>query len=1024
MMLPAVRLPTLALAFALLGDRAVAADKSVDFVRDVRPILVNNCFACHGPDDKQRKARLRFDVEDSAKKKAIVAGDADGSPLVQRVLSRDEDRMPPAETGKTLTPEQVETLKQWIKHGAKWGRHWAFEKPVRPPLPDIKLAGWPKNPIDRFVLARLEKEGLKPSQEADKYTLARRVALDLTGLPPDPELVKKFIADSSPEAYERLVDELLKSPAYGERWARMWLDLARYADTKGYEKDLARTMWRYRDWVIEAFNADMPYNQFTRDQLAGDLLPDPTVNQLLATAFHRNTMVNEEGGTDDEEFRVAAVKDRVDTTVQVWMGLTMGCAKCHSHKYDPIAQKEYYQFYAFFNQTEDADLGDERPKIPTPTLQQQEQIAKLQAEYMKVRQEIYTYTDEFKTAAAKWEEVARTRTGWTVVKPKEMTAASGSTMKLNDDGSVLVEARKPARETYVVTVPAGTKPITGIKLEVLPDRSLPRNGVGRSENDGNFVLSRFVVKAKDRTLPIASAVADFAQQNYPIEHAIKNPDPKKHGWAVAPKQQQIHEAAFILAEPYKPADSTDLEITLDHQFEFTYPGFSIGRFRIHLTSDDSPTLSGELPAEVKGILAVPPDRRTAEQQAYVWAYYAGIAPSKKALRDKLDDIQKQIAAVPVPHTPIMKELPPSKRRSNKVHVRGNFLDQGEIVEPNTPSSFHPFPPDAPKNRLGVAEWLMHPDNPLTARVAVNRFWAHFFGRGLVETQEDFGSQGQPPTHPELLDWLAIEFRERGWSMKRLCKTIVMSSTYRQSSHIADWRLAIADLKDNRQSPIDNRHSRDANNRLLARGPRFRMEAEMIRDVSLAASGLLSKKMFGPSVMPPQPDGLWKSAYSGEKWITATGEDRYRRGLYTFIKRTAPYPAMTTFDSPSREICTVRRVPTNTPLQALVTLNDTSFVEMAQALARKMHAAGKTTDDRIAHGLLRALVRPAKAEEVAVLKELYAARLKHYEVNPDEAKKLATDPLGPAPDGMNVIELAALTAVANVILNLDEFLMRN
>lgn len=995
----------LILAVALIAAPAFADEKPVSFVRDVRPILVKNCYACHGPDDKQRKAKLRFDIEESAKSKVIVPGDAD-SELLKRVASHDDDRMPPAKAGSALAPEQIDILKAWVKEGAKWGRHWAFEKPVRPPLPDVKLADWPRNPIDRFVLARLEKEGLKPSPEAGKFTLARRVALDLTGLPPEPDLVKNFVADKSPEAYERLVDELLQSPAYGERWARMWLDLARYADTKGYEKDLARTMWRYRDWVIEAFNADQRYDQFTRDQIAGDLLPNPTIDELLATAFHRNTMVNEEGGTDREEFRVAAVKDRVDTTVQVWMGLTMGCAKCHSHKYDPISQKEYYQFYAFFNQTEDADTGDEKPKIATPSKEQQALLAKLQVEYMQVRQQLYTYSDEFKETAAKWEEMARSRAGWAVVKPTQMTAASGSKMKLLDDGSVLAEARKPARETYTVRIPAGTKQITAIRLEVLPDKSHPRGGVGRADNDGNFVLSRFAARVNDKELSIAWAAADFSQDQYPVDHAIKNPDPKKHGWALAPKQLDIHSAMFALAEPFAPKEGDELEITLDHQFQHSYPGFSIGRFRLFLTSDEGPSLSGELPNELRGILMLPAEKRTAEQRAYVWAYYAGISSLTKSLRDQLAAIQKQIAAISPAQTPIMKELPPGKHRPNKVQLRGNFLDQGEAVEPGVPIAFHPFPKDAPRNRLGVAEWLMHPDNPLTARVAVNRFWGHLFGRGLVETQEDFGSQGQSPSHPELLDWLAVEFREHGWSMKRLLKTIVMSATYRQASAAGSGA---------RGQEID------PTNRLFWHGPRFRMEAEMIRDVSLAASGLLSKKMFGPSVMPPQPDGLWKSAYSGEKWITAKGEDRYRRGMYTFIKRTTPYPAMTTFDAPSREICTVRRISTNTPLQALVTLNDTAFVEMAQALARKMHAAGKGVDERIAFGMERALVRPAKPAEVKVLRELFESRLKYYEDHPDEAKKLAAEPLGPVPDGTSIQELAALTAVANVILNLDEFL---
>jgi mono/diheme cytochrome c family protein len=987
------------LLLLLFAFPARADDKPVNFIRDVRPILAKNCFGCHGPDEKARKAKLRLDVEESARA-VIVAGDVDASDIVKRITAEGDDRMPPAKADKALTPEQVEVISRWVKRGAKWGRNWAFEKPTRPPLPEVKLVDWPKSPIDRFVLARLEKEGLAPSPEADKYTLARRVALDLTGLPPEPNLVKRFVDDRSPRAYEHLIDDLLKSPAYGERWARMWLDLARYADTKGYEKDLGRTMWRYRDWVIEAFNKDLPYDQFTRDQLAGDLIPGATLDQFLATAFHRNTMVNDEGGTDDEEFRVAAVKDRVDTTMQVWMGLTAGCAKCHSHKYDPVSQKEYYQLYAFFNQTEDADTPDEAPKIRTPTRAQEEQIAKLQAEWMNVRQELYTYSDDFKAAAAKWEEDAKKRAGWTVAKPTAMTAASGSWMKLLDDKSVLVEPRRPAHETYTVTIPAGTKPITGIRLEVLPDKSHPKGGVGRTNNDGNFVLSRFAVKAKAKDgkmtdLKIDRAIADFAQDQYQVEHAIKNPDPKKRGWAVAPKQLEIHQAVFVFAEPFAPAEGTELEVTLDHQFEYSYPGFSVGRFRLFLTGDEDPTIGGELPTEVRGIFLLPPNRRAPDQLSYLWAYYAGLAPEKKPLRDKLATIEKQIELIPAPQTPIMRDLPPNKQRPSRVHVRGNFLDQGEPVEPAVPAAFHPLPADAPKNRLGLASWILHPDNPLTARVAVNRFWAHLFGRGLVETQEDFGSQGQAPSHPELLDWLAVEFREQGWSMKGALKTIVMSATYRQSA-----RVTLEMLK------------RDAPNRLLARGPRFRLEAELIRDQGLAASGLLSKKMFGPSVMPPQPDGLWKSAYSGEKWVTATGDDRYRRGIYTYVKRTSPYPAMTTFDAPSRETCTVRRISTNTPLQALVTLNDTAFVEMAQALARKMHAAGKSPEEQISHGLQLGLARLAKPEEVAVLKDLYDGRLEYYAKNPAEAKRLAAD-----------AELAALTAVGNVILNLDEFLTR-
>ncbi len=763
------------------GARSTLA-KPVKFTRDVRPILARHCFACHGPDENQRKAKLRLDRKEGAfggrdGARPFTPGSVDDSEALRRIHAQDPtEQMPPGGKDKRLSAEQIGLLEQWVRQGAVWESHWAFEQPVRAPLPAVHDPHWPRNPIDEFVLARLEREGLRPSPEADRATLARRVSLDLTGLPPTLEMADQFLQDTAPDAYERLVDRLLQAPAYGERWARMWLDLARYADSKGYEKDLTRTIWRYRDWVIDAFNADLPYDRFTTLQLAGDLLPGSSPDQLLATALHRNTLTNDEGGTDDEEFRVAAVKDRVDTTVQVWMGLTMGCAKCHSHKYDPISQHEYYQFYAFFNQTADNDRYDDSPAEPLPSAGQQSRIDKL----------------------------------------------------------------------------------------------------------------------RDRIKAIES------------------------GLLTPPTETQARRAELA-----------------------------------------------RLKAEVDAILASS-------------------------------------------RTPICRELPADKKRITRVHRRGNFLDQGEPVDAATPAFFPPLPKDAPRNRLGVARWLIAPENPLTARVAVNRHWAQFFGRGLVETQEDFGAQGQPPSHPELLDWLACEFRDGGWSLKRLCRLIVTSATYRQSSRITPELIR-----------------KDRDNRLLARGPRFRLEAEMIRDSTLQTAGLLSPKMHGPSVMPHQPDGIWRSTYNTDRWVLSPGEDHHRRGLYTFIKRTSPYPALTTFDAPSREVCTVRRISTNTPLQALVTLNDPAYVEAAQALARRLlREAGPAVSDRVRLGLRLALIRDPAAREVDALAALYQRRLTFYRDHRAEAPKLATVPLGPLPEGWDAAEAAALTAVANVILNLDEFLTRS
>lgn len=991
--------------------------KPVNFVRDVRPILARNCYECHGPDEGHRKGDLRLDTQAGAFARhddvaAFVPKNAAQSEALRRVSSTDDGEvMPPPKSGKKLTAEQIDILKRWVEQGAQWSSHWAFEKPTRPALPSVRDGKWGRNDIDRFILAKLEKENLQPSPEADRHTLARRVALDLTGLPPDPKLVAKFVQDSSPDAYEKLVDQLLQSSAYGERWTRMWLDLARYADTRGYEKDRTRTMWRYRDWLIDAFNADMPYDQFTREQLAGDLLPNPTSDQLLATAMHRNTMVNEEGGTDDEEFRVAAIKDRVDTTMQVWMGLTMGCAKCHSHKYDPLPQREYYQFLAFFNQTADSDRGDEFPTAPTPTKTQTEQTARITAELTKLQQQLDTPTPELEKAQAEWEESAKKVRGWNVLKSQTMTALSGSAMKVLEDSSILVAGDGPAKEKYTVIFPFNESRLTGLRLEAIPDKSLPRGGVGRSLNDGNFVLTGIQLSVKSKSgavteIPLVKAEADFSQDNYPVDHALKNDDPKKHGWAVAPNVAKPHTAVFTAGDSVSLTDPAELTVTLDHQFEFPYPGFSVGRFRISTTDGDKPTLKTDIPDPILAILKTPADQRNADQKRQIYQYFAQLTPLTQSLRDAIAQQRSDLAANKAIDTPVMRELTADKQRVTKIHVRGNFLDQGDVVTAAVPTAFHPFPAEAPLNRLGLSQWLTDPQNPLTARVAVNRFWAQFFGIGLVESQEDFGIQGLPPSHPELLDWLATEFVRDGWSVKRLCKTIVMSATYRQSSRVTPELM-----------------ERDRFNRLLARGPRFRLEAEMLRDQALAVSGLLSRKMYGPSVMPPQPDGIWRSTYNLDKWQTSAGEDKFRRGLYTFIKRTSPYPSMITFDGTSREICTIRRINTNTPLQALVLLNDPVYVEAAQALARNMTKQSGTVDEKLAAGFQAALTRPPQPRELAALRKLFDQRLKFYQQNTKEAKQMAPLPPGPPESGSSTSELAAFTAVCNVVLNLDEFVTR-
>ncbi len=811
--------------------RAETKTTPVDFNRDIRPILSKNCFACHGQDPGARVGKFRLDRRESAVEArkhgaAIVPSKPEQSLLVQRIAAADEaERMPPTETGNHLTSTQIDTLKRWIAEGAPYAEHWAFAKPVRHALPKVADARWPRSPIDFFVLARLEAAGLKPNPEADKYALLRRVSLDLRGLPPTLEEVDESLRDSSPEWYEHAVDRFLQDPAYGERWARMWLDLARYADSAGYGSDPLRpNIWRYRDWVIDAFNKNLPYDRFTIEQLAGDLLPNPTLEQRMATAFHRNTMTNTEGGTDREEFRVAAVKDRTDTTMQVWMGLTIGCAKCHSHKYDPITNAEYYRFYGFFNQTADADRPDETPVIPAPLPGQEEAVKRFDAQIAELRKKMDAI--DVASSQPKWEE----------------------------------------------------------SLLVRDVRKLPKN----------------------------------------VQDALLLESAKR-------------------AEPQKQA---------------------------------------------------------------VAAHYRTVAPELKPLRDEIAKLEK---AKPVISTlPVMVELPEKQRRETRIQIKGNFLNLSDKVEPGVPAYFPPLPQDVPANRLGVAEWIVSPDNPLTARVAVNRFWAQLWGTGIVETEEDFGTQGELPSHPALLDWLATEYIRTGWDTKALLKLLVTSAAYRQSSKVTPALL-----------------QKDPRNRLLSRGPRFRLEAEMVRDQALAVSGLLSRKVGGPSVYPPQPPNLWQAAFNGQRtYPTSAGDDSHRRGLYTFWRRTIPYPSMTTFDAPSRETCTSRRIRTNTPLQAFVTLNDPVYVEAAQALARRIvKEGGATAAERARFGLRLCLCRPPQSEQVAQLVELFQSERARYAKDAKAATALATEPLGPLPAGMNADELAAWTVVANVLLNMDGVLTK-
>ena len=885
-------------------------------------------------------------------------------------------------------------------------KHWAFTAPIRPALPEVTNKSWSRSAIDRFVLAKLEAARLTPQDEADRYTLIRRVSLDLTGLPPTPEQADAFVADTGSDAYEKVVDRLLASEAYGEHWAGRWLDLARYADTQGYEKDNHRDIWRYRDWVIAAFNADMPYDQFTIEQIAGDLLPGATTEQKLATAFHRNTMTNTEGGTSDEEYRVAAVKDRVDTTMQVWMGVTMVCAKCHTHKYDPVSIAEYYRFYAYFNQTEDRDLGNDAPRIPTPTMQSQAEATRLAATLTEQQQALDRALVKHSEARTKWEADLAGQTQWITLKPSTAKATHGTTLKAQPDNSVLASGKSPDREVYTITADAPKGRVTAIRLEAMTDPSLGRNGPGRNGRDPNFVVNEFVFdviapgdKAQPQRIKLTDARAAYSQKDWPVANSIDgNP---KTGWAVSPKFGQPHAAIYALAKPLDVADGTRLRFTM-HQLYGNK--LVLGRVRLSVSSSDPKALSptvGSLPELVR----IPRDKRTAVQSHQLDLAFAASQPELAKLNSVLAKTRAAIAAKKKsgPTTPVMVELPVNKRRVTKVHNRGNWLDQGDVVKPAVPIAFGALPSGAPANRLGVAQWLVRRDNPLTARTHVNRIWAQLFGVGIVETEGDLGTQGTPPSHRELLDWLAVEFMDtHKWSQKKLLKAIVTSAAYRQSARVDAKRLEA-----------------DGRNRLISRGPRFRLSAEMVRDQSLATSGLLTHKLYGPSVMPPQPDGIWSTIYNKTSWKNATNEDRFRRGLYTYWRRTSPYPSMLNFDAGSREVCQIRRIRTNTPLQALVLMNDPVYVEAAGALALRAISDAKVNNARAARMFRLALVRPPADREVDRLVAMQKTAHARFANDAEAAKSVIAAARITVPDGADPVDVAAWVVVANVVLNLDE-----
>ncbi|MDZ4861634.1 MAG: PSD1 and planctomycete cytochrome C domain-containing protein [Candidatus Hydrogenedentes bacterium] len=966
-------MPTWIRSFGVLALASLACiAEPIDFGRDVRPILANSCFKCHGPDEAARQAKLRLDTFEGATAlresggSAVVPGNPASSMLLARVQSHDiDERMPPAEVGKPLDAAAIGTLKQWIADGATYKPHWAFVKPERPEFPEVLDAAWPRNGIDYFVLARLEREGLKPSPEANRATLARRLYLDLTGLPPTPAEVAAFVNDTSAAAYEKLVDRLLQSPHYGERFARVWLDLARYADTKGYEKDDRRTIWRYRDWVIDAFNADMPFDQFTIMQIAGDLLPGAATNELLATAFHRNTMTNDEGGTDDEEFRSAAVIDRVNTTMSVWMGLTVGCAQCHTHKYDPITHREYYQFYAFFNQTQDADVPADTPVLSTPTQAQSAAIEALDQTIAGEAQRLNYALNRLCEDRPNWEQ--------------DLLAAATDLPVLG--------AWKAGP-----FLPAGTYE------EAFERASAP---AAKPDTTDWTVRAEFT----DGTVHTLQE-GDIGSTS--LKRNIQSPDTRQVEFLLGSNDGFIlwlngKEIVSVKTTRSAAADQDRVTATLNEGTNtLLLKVLNAGAGHAFYFKMNAQTF----PPEVRAALARDPAARTPEETELIRQQFAAIAPELAPMRERLAALRSERGAIEaaIPNTPILRELATDQQRITRIFERGSFLSPGEPVVPGVPAVFASLPADTPINRLGLAQWLVSPENPLTARVAVNRHWNQFFGSGIVQTLDDFGTQGDWPTHPQLLDWLACEFVANGWSMKELCRVIVTSATYRQASEVSPAVL-----------------ERDPYNQLYARGPRFRLAAETIRDQALAIGGLLDKTLHGPSVMPPQPEGVWMLVYSADKWTTSEGADRHRRGLYTFWRRSSPYPSMVTFDAPSREVCIAQRTRTNTPLQAFVTLNDPVYVEAAQALARRIMQEAESPADRAKFGFVAAAGREPSSDELAQIVALYESESAHFSADPVAAIEMASNPLGPLPAQLNTADAAAWTVVGNVLLNLDEVL---
>jgi hypothetical protein len=1025
-----------------MGTSLTLAEKP-DFAKEVFPLLMDKCGSCHSADNVE--ANLRLDskflaFQGGTSGKAVLPGKAESSLLLRRIKGLDDQEQMPLDD-EPLSAAEIAIIKSWIDSGASWPddvgssdtaleTHWAFEPPVRPALPTVKQTDWPKNEIDFFILNRLEKAGLTPSTEASKGKLLRRLSFDLTGLPPTPEDFAEFINDTRPGAYERAVDRLLASPHYGERWARPWLDLARYADSNGYQADQYRSVWPYRDWVIHALNADMPFDQFTIEQIAGDLLPGATIKQKVASGLHRLTTCNVEAGVDPEENRSNQVIDRVNTTATIWLGVTLECAQCHNHKYDPFTQRDYYSLYAYFNNTPLEVEGNgvqynfvgPKMDLPPDLFLADQQSHPLQAKLDQRRQHQQKIRTELLQKQTDWEEKITAKdareTVWEVAHPNKFTSKGAANGKILPDGSVLVSGKRPDKDTYVIDFSFSGE-IKAVKLDALTHEDLPGKGPGRhTETNPNFVLNQMTLEVKDdsgiwKEISLTAAQADFSQARYPVAGAVDN-DPKT-AWAINPEFHEHHWATFLCAGGSTGDKPAAYRLTLEQNHGETR---TLGRPRISVSRQAGLDV---IPKSLASAAQKPFDERNGTKLSQLKELYLSLQPSYVEATAAVSTLERLVGKkTEGPTSLVMIEDTP---RTTHIFKRGDFRNPADEVQAATPRILHECD-DLPPNRLGLARWLTDKKNPLVARVTVNRWWAEIFGQGLVRTSEDFGTQGDLPTHPQLLDYLACEFMDRGWSMKYVHRKIVTSAMYRQSSHVNAKLLEI-----------------DPENKLYTRGPRIRLSAEQIRDNGLALSGLFSSTLGGEPLYPPQPNGIWRHVGRNEpKYLTSQHGDRYRRGLYTYWRRSAPYPAFTTFDAPDRASCTVKRSRTNTPLQALTLLNDEAVIELTSALAARILAEAPKPEmesslspqkrqkildaARMNWVIENCLFRTPNPVEVNYLTDLLSKKRAELMADKKKAASLPQPPPAASDLKVDAAEFGAWFYVANVLMNLDETITKD